>query len=83
MFLPGDEAHSFRLVAPDICRELTAKAKPLAEVEFWVRGTKQGGVKAWHPETINGKNYEVLGGAEGSVPPALQAEFTRVQRAKR
>ncbi len=82
MFLPGDQAHSFRLVAPDICRELTATAEPLAEVEFWVRGTAKAGITAWHPETINGKNYEVLGGSEGAVPPALQADFLRVLRAK-
>lgn len=82
MFLPGDEAHSFRLVAPEVCRDLTAKASPLAEVEFWVRGTMKAGVTAWHPEMVDGKNYEVLGGAEGAVPPALQADFARVLRSK-
>lgn len=80
MFLPGDQAHSFRLVAPDVCRDLAAMANPLAEVEFWVRGTEKAGVTAWHPETINGKNYEVLGGAAGAVPPALQTDFRRVLR---
>ena len=83
LFLPGDEAHSFRLVAPDVCRDLQAKAEPLAEVEFWVRGSAKAGVTAWHPETIDGKNYEVLGGSAGALPPGLQAEFERVLRAKR
>lgn len=83
MFLPGDQAHSFRLVAPEVCRDLQAKASPLAEVEFWVRGTAKAGVTAWHPEMINGRNYEVLGGAAGAVPPALQSDFGRVLRAKR
>ncbi len=80
MFLPGDQAHSFRMVAPDICRDLQAKVEPLAEVEFWVRGSAKTGITAWHPELIDGKNYEVLGGSEGSVPPALQADFGRVLR---
>lgn len=80
MSLPGDQAHSFRLVAPEVCRDLQAEANPLAEVEFWVRGTAKAGVTAWHPETIDGKNYEVLGGSAGAVPPALQADFGRVLR---
>ena len=83
MSLPGDQAHSFRLVAPDVCRDLVAKADPLAEVEFWVRGTAKAVVTAWHPETIDGKSYEVLGGAQGAVPPALQLDFARALRAKR
>lgn len=83
MFLPGDEAHSFKLIAPDICRDLTGRASELADVVFFVRGTAKGGIKAWHPETINGKNYEVLGATTKSVPPTLQADFARRMESKR
>lgn len=82
LFLPGDEEHSFRLVAPDVCRDLQAKAEPLAEVEFWVRGTAKAGVTAWHPELINGRNYQVLGGSAGAVPPKLEVDFGRVLRSR-
>ncbi len=77
LFFPGDEADSINLTAPDVCSDLTRRAATSAEVFITVRGTAKTGVQSWHPETVNGKNYEVLDGSTGPVPPALQADFRR------